>query len=312
MVSKDNRSQRIHQAQISRSLENIYISPLETCNLNCHYCYTKKTKNILSQSQIHKFIENYSSYLKSIFLSLKSVLFCGGEVFLLPWFTELINQLISQGIFITIITNGTIDKLDQIHSPQNCQLIVSIDGPQKIHDQNRGQGIYAKSMHFIKKALLLGFPVEIFYLVTDISYSYIDKFKLFNLPITYLTDRLGSLTKNQVLNIKKNYPTYPSKNFGCFQLALQSDGQIYGCCESTTPLAKISDPHQTIVNNFTKSLNTCKNCHFANSNIKNSIKIINYKLKINCNGCCQPAFLCGYPKELDCQNCQQVHKIFNS
>jgi len=331
MVPKNHRSQRIFQTQIVKALENIYISPLETCNLSCKYCYTKKTKAVLTQTQILKFIENYSSHLKSIFLNppagragLKSILFCGGEVFLLPWFTKLINQLINQGLFITIITNGTIDKLDQIQSPQNCQLIVSIDGPQKIHDQNRGQGNYAKSKLLIKKALKLGFPVEIFYLVTDISYPYIDKFKLFNLPITYLTDRLGSLTKDQVINIKSNYPTYPPKNFGCFQLALQSNGLIYGCCESTTPVANISDSPPTIIGSFLNSLKHCQKCQkigrsdiFKRAVIQGVIPKGVSTTKISqdlnrCYGCCQPDFLCGYIKELDCQNCQQVHKIFNS
>lgn len=323
MVQKSNRTQRIHQTQIIKSLENIYISPLETCNLNCHYCYTKKTKAVLSQSQIFEFIKSYSSHLKSYFLSLKSILFCGGEVFLLPWFPSVINKLIDQNIFITIITNGTIDKLDQIKSPQNCQLIVSIDGPENIHDQNRGSGSFQKSTKFIKKALALGFPVDIFYLVTDISYPYIDNFNLHNLNITFLTDRLGSLTPVQILDIKQNYPTYPSRNFGCFQLALQSDGIIYGCCESPTPLAKISDPPQTIVNNFLNSLSDCNRCkYFDRSNVflgaqsckrsetrehpKKSLQ----DQKNTCFGCCQPKFLCGYTKELNCLNCQQVVKKF--
>ncbi len=323
MVQKSNRTQRIHQAQIIQSLENIYISPLETCNLNCHYCYTKKTKAVLSQSQIFKFIKSYSSDLKSYFLHLKSILFCGGEVFLLPWFPSLVNKLIDQNIFITIITNGTIDKLNQIKNPQNCQLIVSIDGPQKIHDQNRGSGNFQKSTKFIKKAISLGFPVEIFYVVTDISYPYINSFNLLNLKITYLTDRLGSLTPDQILNIKQNYPTYPSKNFGCFQLALQSNGQIYGCCESPIPLAKISDPPQTIIDNFLKSLSICHRCQkmgrsdiFKRAIIRGVLPKGVSTAKISqdpnqCFGCCQPDFLCGYIKELDCLNCQQVVNLFN-
>jgi len=324
MVQKSNRTQRIHQTKIIQALENIYISPLETCNLNCHYCYTKKVKATLSQSQILKFIKSYSSSLKSNFLSLKSILFCGGEVFLLPWFPSLVNKLIDQNIFITIITNGTIDKLDQIKSPQNCQLIVSIDGPQNIHDQNRGSGNFQKSTKFIKKALKLGFPVEIFYLVTDISYPYINSFNLLNLKITYLTDRLGSLTPAQILDIKQNYPTYPSKNFGCFQLALQSNGLIYGCCESTIPLSKITDPPKTIVDNFLNSLKPCQDCiYYGRSNVflgaqscKRSATREHPKKSLQdqkniCFGCCQPDFLCGYIKQLNCQNCQQVVDLFN-
>lgn len=354
MVSKSYRPQRIYQTKVKKSLENIYISPSEICNLACHACYTQKTPDILSNTQILNFVKKYNIYIKSkkfrnrYFLSnlnmsnphspetinndeefkLRSILFCGGEVFLLPKFTTLINKLIDQGIFITIITNGTIDKLSKIKKPSNCQLIVSLDGPKDIHDSNRGQGNFSKSTKFISKALSLGFPVEIFYLVTAISYPYIKSFNYLNLPITYLTDRLGSLTPSQVLDIKTNYPTYPSKDFGCYQLALQSNGFIYGCCESSIKLSHISDPPQTIVDNFVSSLVPCFNCkNFDRSNVfldaqssdhlpsprgrrEHPKKSLQGQERI-CFGCCDPKFLCGYTKELNCQNCQQTVKLIN-
>ncbi len=268
------------------SLENIYISPLELCNLNCKYCYTKKTKNILSNKQILSFIKRYNNYLKTIrkhdFFStlslvtdspekknyvenceikLKSIIFCGGEVFTLKNFPRLVNNLISQNIFITIITNGTIDKLGKIKDPKNCQLIVSFDGPQKIHDQNRGRGNFAKSKNFVKHALKLGFPVEIFYLITKDSYLYRDSFPKFlskalklhsskEINFTYLTDRLGSLTSRQVKNIRQNYPVYPPKNFGCAMLSLQSDEKFYPCCESNKAIGSLSDPLSKILLNY--------------------------------------------------------------
>lgn len=277
----------MNQAAIS-ALENIYISPLEQCNLNCKSCYTQKTKNILNNQQILGFVDRYSSII-----NLKSILFCGGEVFLLPDFPSLVNKLISQGIFITIITNGTIDRLSEIKDPTNCQLLVSLDGPEKIHDKNRGLGNFQKSKKLIRNALKLGFPVEIMFLINSASYPHRDSFNLFDLPKTYLTDRLHSLTPDQTLNIKKNYPTYPAKNFGCFQLALQSDTYIYGCCESSKPLARMSDPPSRIINNFINALKPCSLC----SNKQ-------------CLGCVDPGYLCGYNSELSQQNCQNVVKSF--
>jgi sulfatase maturation enzyme AslB (radical SAM superfamily) len=66
------------------SIENIYISPLEICNLNCKYCYTKKIESILTNEQIFGFIKKYNNYLNSLDKSLKSITFCGGEVFIIP------------------------------------------------------------------------------------------------------------------------------------------------------------------------------------------------------------------------------------
>ena len=43
--------------------------------------------------------------------------FCGGEIFTLKSFPRLINKLNKLGIFITIITNGTIDHLSEIKTP---------------------------------------------------------------------------------------------------------------------------------------------------------------------------------------------------
>lgn len=282
--------------QIQTALENIYISPLESCNLNCRLCYTQKTTNILSNENILDFLKRYQKAV-----NLKSILFCGGEVFTLPDFPGLVNNLISQGIFISIITNGTIDKLSEIKEPKNCQLLVSLDGPKEIHDQNRGQGNFQKSLDFINRALSLGFPVEIMFLVTPQSYPYIDSLSL-PVKINYLTQKTSffdsrlkepGLTPEQIVNLKKNYPSIPTKDFGCFQLSLQSDSLIYGCCESPTPIAKMSDPVEEIVKNFKKTLEICQKCG-------------QYK------GCCKPEFLCGYIKELKQDRCQQVVKLFNS
>ena len=302
MVQKSDRTQGISQTQIISALENIYISPLESCNLACKYCYTHKTPDILSNQQILDFINKYQNYLTSENCHLKSIIFCGGEVFTLPDFPKLVNTLIQKGIFITIITNGTIDKLDQIDDPANCQLLVSLDGPQDIHDANRASGNFQKSIKYIKHAQKLGFPVEIMFLITKDSYPFKDSFNISNLPKTYLTDRKLSLTTKQVLDIKQHYPTFPAKNFGCFQLSLQSNGNITGCCESSLSLGKIDDDPKIYINNFTKSLSKCNSCINLRSNIDD--------LRSNCGGCCDSDYLCGYKKEFNQINCQNVINLF--
>ncbi len=264
------------------SEENIYISPLELCNLSCLYCYTQKPKTILSNDQILDFIDRYQQILtnpknnffrnfnaqhlteeKNSFkdLKLKSIIFCGGEVFTLPDFPELINQVLDRNIFVSIITNGTIDKLDQIKQPHNCQLIVSFDGPKKIHDQNRGLGNFAKSKKFVNKALKLGFPIEIFYLITKDSYPFKDKLNIYNQHKTYLTDRLGSLSSDQVKNIRNNYDCYPPKDFGCNIFSLQSNGKFYGCCESTRSIGSLSDPLEKVIQNYIDIITKHPKCY---------------------------------------------------
>ena len=278
------------------NLESIYISPLEGCNLACKYCYTHKTSDVLTNQQILDFVDKYSGFIhESYFINLKSILFCGGEVFLLPGFPELVNTLIDKDIFITIITNGTIDRLDEIKKPDNCQILVSLDGPKDIHDQNRGSGNFEKSIKYIKHAQELGFPVGIMFLVTKDSHPYKDSFiqilkdeyHINDIELTYLTDRKMSLTNDQCLNIKLHYPTFPNKNFGCYQLSLQSNGNITGCCESSISLGKITDNPQIYISKFIKSLSKCSQC-------------------------CDPSYLCGYIQEFHQKSCQDIIRMFNT
>lgn len=322
-INSLNNSLKIENCKldIASSLENIYISPLERCNLACKYCYTSKTNNILSNQQILGFLDNYSRFIhKSYFLKLKSVVLCGGEVFTLPDFPQLVNNLIDKDIFVTIITNGTIDCLKEIKNPNNCQILVSLDGPKEIHDENRGLGNFDKSIKYIKHAQELGFPVGIMFLVTKESYPLKDSFptclsKVLKLQrsnalnITYLTDRKMSLTNDQCLDIKLHYPTFPAKNFGCFQLSLQSNGNITGCCESNKSLGKITDKPQIYISKFIDSLFKCSNCEI--STLNNSLKIENCKLKIKCGGCSDSSYFCGYLQELHQNSCQDIIKLFN-
>ena len=322
-INSLNNSLKIENCKldIASSLENIYISPLERCNLACKYCYTHKTTNILSNQQILGFLDNYSRFIhKSYFLNLKSVVLCGGEVFTLPDFPQLVNNLIDKDIFVTIITNGTIDCLKEIKNPNNCQILVSLDGPKEIHDKNRGSGNFDKSIKYIKHAQELGFPVGIMFLVTKESYPLKDSFptclsKVLKLQrsnalnITYLTDRKMSLTNDQCLDIKLHYPTFPAKNFGCFQLSLQSNGNITGCCESNKSLGKITDKPQIYISKFIDSLFKCSNCEI--STLNNSLKIENCKLKIKCGGCSDSSYFCGYLQELHQNSCQDIIKLFN-
>lgn len=302
----------ILEKQIKSALENIYISPLEGCNLNCRLCYTKKTAKILENQNILNFINRYKKAI-----NLKSIIFCGGEVFRITNLPELINELTQIKLFVTIITNGTIDRLAEIKDPQNCQLLVSLDGPKKIHDKNRGEGNFQKTIDFIKKAVALGFPVEIMFLITLESYPYRNSFPQFvnllinnSVKVNYLTQKISFYTQNhplansqkvsgltpsQIVDIKKNYPSIPPKNFGCFQLSLQSNGRLYGCCESPVPIGKITDSVKIIINNFKKSLQGCQKC--GNK---------------NCSGCCQPNFLCGYINELGMKKCDGVVKLLNN
>lgn len=282
------------------SVEHLYVSPSELCNLKCKICYTRKHKSVLTRNEIEAFILSYEAILKRHNKSLKSVMFCGGEVFLLDYFTDLVNRLVDRGIFVRIVTNGTIDKLSEIQVPNSVDIIVSLDGIKTFHDQNRGPGMWDKSAFFLSKAVKLGFQTEIFSVVWKENLSGIDAFEreiqtMFNnIPITYhirkplkylqrhkapITSYDGNgfrfLDLQEVVKLMQTRTTFPSAKFGCYNISLMSDRKIYSCCEGIKPLGTIQDELNKILGNYIKRVEIASNCG-------------------RCLGCTEPEFWCGF------------------
>lgn len=279
-------------------MSHLYISPLEKCNLKCKICYTRKTDPILTETEILRFIGKYEKVHK-----LQTITFCGGEVFSLSYFPKLVNKLTRKNLFIQIITNGTIDRLEEFAQPNSINLIVSIDGLEKYHDVNRGPGNFRKSLDFLKKAQKLGFHTEIFSIVTRQNFETKKTFEekltreldftpkvtyhprkppayLLHHPVSNVfgeTKNFDFLTDGQMRKIVKEKNVFPPKNLGCYQIALASDGQVYGCCEGTTSLGTKNDPVDRLMKKLEERLVTWES--------QNTLK--------NCLGCSQPDFLCG-------------------
>lgn len=288
---------------LQKQLLHLYISPLSRCNLNCKMCYTHKDRQQLTQTEIQDFVKRYQDYLASRQLNLETITFCGGEVFLLDYFTALVNELAAQKIFIQIISNGTIDQLEKIKYPNWTNLIVSLDGLPDYHNANRGKRMSAKSVNFLKKAHNLGFHLEIFSVITAQNYQQINDFEawlqneLSFLPnITYhprknlsylkkhcLDNKLGQvenfdflpLPKKIILAQKKQI--FPPRNLGCYQMVLNSDSKIYPCCEAVKPIGKLNDKIVLLMQRFEKLLED----DFNNNCSK------------KCLGCSQSFFMCG-------------------
>jgi MoaA/NifB/PqqE/SkfB family radical SAM enzyme len=293
---------RIKQ-HLEKVVHHLYINPLEKCNLRCAICYTKKTSPILPKERIEAFVDSYDAVHK-----VETITFCGGEVFTLPYFTELVNAMTARGIFVQIITNGTIDKLDQLTHPNRVNLIVSIDGMKEYHDKNRGLGNFDKSLAFLQKAHALGFHSELFSIVTHQNYEHLDAFEkdmvdrlghpiavtyhprkppayLTHHPVSNIVGKVEGfdfLTREEMVSMMKRHNVFPPKDLGCYQIAVTSDGKVFGCCEGTIPLGTIDDSVPHLVDGLTKRLEQWEK-------VKNGI---------NCLGCSQPDFVCGIKEYL--------------
>jgi organic radical activating enzyme len=271
------------------NLNHLYISPLEACNLRCQICYTAKTPGRLSNHDILDFIDRYSQVI-----DLQTITFCGGEVFLLTDFPQLVNSCVQKGIFIQIITNGTVDRLNQVNQPNRVNLIVSLDGVPDYHDQNRGVGNSKRSLQFLKDAIKQGFHVEIFSIVTAENLNHIDTFEAYlkqelgqavdvtyhpRKPAAYLqnhpvskqcgpTQGFSFLTPKQHQALGQRKTIFPPVKLGCYQISLMSDGNIYGCCEGIRVIGSINSDISKLIAKFDQN--------------------IDHQL-----GCIEPDFVCG-------------------
>ena len=279
------------------AIKHLYVNLLRACNLRCKMCYVPKTADFADTQQLLKFIKAYSQAVE-----LQSVTLCGGEVFLHPDAKKLINQLTELGILVIIITNGTIDYLDKLSRPEQINLLVSVDGLPDYHDANRGAGNFEKSINMIKHGLSLGMSVEIFSVVTRNNFSQIGMFEKYlthtlntQLPITYHPrkpkaylmrhphDNIeGEIVNFEYLNtseydwLKNNKKIFPPKELGCYQIAIDVEGQIRGCCEGRSIIGNWHEEPKTVIRRFYLQLQQATSkCHG------------------HCLGCIEPDFCCG-------------------
>lgn len=303
MTIQNEHLEQVVQDQLSLVLHHLYINPLEKCNLKCKICYTRKTDPILSAEVILDFVKRYEHVHK-----LQTITFCGGEVFALAYFPELINELTTKGIFIQVITNGTINKLSELNKPNLINVIVSLDGLPAYHDANRGEGNFSKSINFLKQARQKGFHFEVFSIITRQNLPYIDQFEqhlyaelgetqvtyhprkppayLMHHPVSNIVGEVNGfdfLEPEEMLKVMKERNVFPPPQLGCYQIALASTGNVFGCCEGVTPIGKISDHIEILFENLRQRLVLWQ----KTNNLR------------NCLGCSQPDFMCGIKKYLE-------------
>jgi len=109
------------------------------CNLRCRYCGlhnwrftrelgTEEIKDVISQLYDH---------------GTRVMKFTGGEPFLREDIAELVNFSHDLGMYVSVSTNGYMFE-DRITKMKHLDSVsISIDGPERIHDEIRGKGSYA-------------------------------------------------------------------------------------------------------------------------------------------------------------------------
>jgi len=148
-----------------RHLDHLWFQVAGTlCNLSCHHCFISCTPHnrsfsFLSLKQVRQRLD------ESVALGVKEYYFTGGEPFLNPDMTAILELTLEYGP-ATVLTNGTVFKdewLDRLRraegaSPYSLEFRVSIDGfDAATNDPIRGEGTFKRAMAGVSKLVAFGF-----------------------------------------------------------------------------------------------------------------------------------------------------------
>lgn len=162
-VDEQARAQFLHHSLHRTDHMHLVILPTEACNFRCEYCFENFPRGKMTDHAIEglkKFIEDKATSLSEL-----SISWFGGEPLLEP---EIIGKL-SQSFLTTakkyninysadLITNGyflTEDLFRSLLSWKIQQFMITIDGPDSIHDLRRpligGGGTFSKIVENLKR-----------------------------------------------------------------------------------------------------------------------------------------------------------------
>lgn len=133
----------------------IFLQLLEGCNLRCKMCYEwgnngayhkKENLAILDISVVKKIIQD-CKHLRPHY-----ELF-GGEPLLYPQIEDVLDEIKCNGSTVDIPTNGTtlVRDAEMLVKTEPDKLWISLDGPERINDSQRGKGVYRKVLEGIEK-----------------------------------------------------------------------------------------------------------------------------------------------------------------
>lgn len=137
------------------------------CNLRCKYCFVvdeNLSKEILSaeysKEEAFKIIDEFYA------IGTRMIFLLGGEPLVHNDVGEIIEYIINKGMFLHVITNGTLiekklDELKRVHA-----ICVSLDGVGKVNDCLRGERVYERAIAGLEKASKLGINCRIHSVIT--------------------------------------------------------------------------------------------------------------------------------------------------
>lgn len=141
----------------------VQIMPTERCNLRCRYCYAEfgpRRRPDFPIAPLLRLVDGLSR------LGTRVIMVAGGEPLLYPDLGRLVDRIVGHGIICSVNTNGITLPARIGEVAKADMLSISLDGPQALHDDYRGEGTYNKVRAAIRLAREKGIRVQIQFTLT--------------------------------------------------------------------------------------------------------------------------------------------------
>ncbi len=151
------------------------------CNLNCAHCLRLDREEVshLPMEIFEKALNQSQRY------GTKVVIFTGGEPFLHPQLTDMVDMLVKAGVKYYIVTNGIrTDKVAKLMENEGrrkhlMSISISLEGStEEINDRIRGKGVYRKVMATTAYLKSRGIPFGYKLSVNKFNVNDLEKFTL--------------------------------------------------------------------------------------------------------------------------------------
>lgn len=177
------------------------------CNMRCRYCNIPNTKaKELTTQQIVRTIDNFAK------LGTQVIALTGGEPLLRPDTDKIIDYCKKKGIYVKVNSNGKLVKR-MIKKIKNADVLqLSLDGPKKIHDLQRGKGSFENVIEAVNIAKESGMKVYFNTTITKFNVKHLEyiyeKSRELKVPVSFqpVTDIFfGAKSINRIYPEKEEF-----------------------------------------------------------------------------------------------------------
>ena len=205
----------------------------ERCNLRCRHCYQSGTRNQeLSLAEIRNVAVEVSEMLDTWTDSYDvpfspSFNITGGEPFLREDIFEVLQEVGDRGFELYLLSNGILidkKKAQRLAELRVRGVQVSIEGPERIHEEIRGGGSFSSSLKGVRHLLDAGLTVTLNVTLSDINADYF-------MDMVKLSSSLGV----QKLGFSRLVPSGRGSGLLNNMLKKEKVGELYHSIDSLNP-----------------------------------------------------------------------------